>query len=89
MLLALSFSPGEDVEERERNRRIFDEVVVLKRQVGDVIATSDSLNNVGWEALLRGELDLAAVYLEEALEIAREIDGTAFRMTLVIGNLST
>jgi hypothetical protein len=87
VLLALSFSPGEGAEERERNRQVSDEVVVLKRQVGDVIATSDSLNNVGWEALLRGELDLAAVYLEEALEIAREIDDT-FRMTLAIGNLS-
>jgi predicted ATPase/class 3 adenylate cyclase len=71
---------------QEQKTQMSHEVVVLKRQAGDVIATSDSLNNLGWDALIRGELDLAAVYLEEALEIAREIDDT-FRMTLAIGNL--
>jgi len=85
VMLALSGSLGEDAEEREQIT-LSNDVVALKRQAGDVIATSDSLNNLGWDALLRGELNLAAVYLEEALEIAREIDDT-FRMTLAIGNL--
>jgi predicted ATPase/class 3 adenylate cyclase len=62
------------------------EVVALKREVGDVIATSDSLNNLGWDALVRGDPDRAAGYLEEALEIAREL-GDTFRMTLAVGNL--
>jgi predicted ATPase/class 3 adenylate cyclase len=83
VLVGLSVDPFEDAQTREQRTH---EVVALKRQVGDVIATSDSLNNLGWDALLRGDLDLAAGYLEEALEIAREI-GDTFRMSLAIGNL--
>ena len=83
VMLALSGGPA---EEREEQRRLTEEVVALKREVGDVIATSDSLNNVGWDALVGGELDLAAAYLEEALAIARELDDT-FRITLAVGNL--
>ena len=63
-----------------------EDVVALKREVGDVIAISDSLNTVGWDALIAGDADRAAAYLEEALEIARELRDT-FRMTLAIGNL--
>jgi hypothetical protein len=37
-----------------------EEVLALKREVGDVIATSDSLNNIGWDALLSGDVDRAS-----------------------------
>jgi predicted ATPase/class 3 adenylate cyclase len=63
-----------------------EEVVALKREVGDVIATSDSLNNVGFDLLLRGDADGAAPYLEEALEIARSLRDT-FRTNLAVSNL--
>jgi hypothetical protein len=53
-----------------------------------VIATSDSLNNVGWDALVRGDAARATAYLEEAYAIARELNDT-FRMTLAVGNLAT
>ena len=82
VLLGLSGGPSED-----RDGRLEEEVVALKRETGDVIATSDSLNNVGWEALVRGNTARAAAFLEEALEIARELRDT-FRMTLAIGNLA-
>ena len=82
VLLGLSGGPSED-----RDGRLEEEVVALKRETGDVIATSDSLNNVGWEALVRGDTARAAAYLEEALAIARELRDT-FRMTLAIGNLA-
>jgi tetratricopeptide (TPR) repeat protein len=82
VLLGLSGHPSED-----RDGRLAEEVVALKRETGDVIATSDSLNNVGWEALLRGSTAHAAAVLEEALAIARELRD-AFRMALAIGNLA-
>jgi predicted ATPase/class 3 adenylate cyclase len=82
VLLGISGGPSED-----RDGRLEQEVVALKRETGDVIATSDSLNNVGWEALVRGDTARAAAYLEEALDIARELRDT-FRMTLAIGNLA-
>jgi tetratricopeptide (TPR) repeat protein len=63
-----------------------EEVLALKRETGDVIAISDSLNNIGWAALLVGDLDRAAAPLEEALAVARDLADT-FRMTLAIGNL--
>jgi predicted ATPase len=82
VLLGLSGGWSED-----RDGRLEEEVVALKRETGDLIATSDSLNNVGWEALVRGNTARAAAYLEEALEIARGLRD-AFRMTLAIGNLA-
>jgi tetratricopeptide (TPR) repeat protein len=82
VLLGLSGGPSED-----RDGRLEEEVVALKRETGDVIATSDSLNNVGWEALVHGNTARAAAFLEEALEIARDLRDT-FRMTLAIGNLA-
>ena len=65
---------------------IFGDVLALKREAGDVIATSDSLNNVGWDALLTGDFELAASYLDEAAAIAREL-GDTFRITLAVCNL--
>jgi predicted ATPase/class 3 adenylate cyclase len=62
------------------------EILALKREAGDVIAISDSLNNVGWDALIAGDFDRAVVNLEEALAIAREIEDT-FRITLALCNL--
>jgi predicted ATPase len=62
------------------------EVLELKRIAGDVIAISDSLNNLGWEGLLVGDYDRAITSLEEALSIARELDDT-FRITLASCNL--
>src|SRR5205823_10409026 len=59
---------------------IVEEVVALKREAGDVIAISDSLNNVGWDALIRRDFDRATANLEEAVAIARELDDT-FRIT--------
>jgi predicted ATPase/class 3 adenylate cyclase len=81
VLLALSCGVLED-------DTVTEQVVALKRETGDVIAISDSLNNVGWEALVRGDPARATAYLEEALTIARELDDT-FRMTLAVGNLAT
>jgi predicted ATPase/class 3 adenylate cyclase len=65
---------------------VMEQVLALKREAGDVIATSDSLNNVGWEALVRGDLDRATTNLEEALTTARALDDT-FRITLAACNL--
>jgi len=63
-----------------------EDVLALKRETGDVFGTSDSLNNIGWDALVSGDLERATAHLEEALEIARALDDT-FRMTLAISNL--
>jgi tetratricopeptide (TPR) repeat protein len=62
------------------------EIVELKRQTGDVIATSDTLNNVGWAALGSNDFERATATLEEAVEIAREL-GDTFRLTLAACNL--
>ncbi len=62
------------------------EVLALKREVGDVIAVSDAVNNVGWDALLSGRYDEAIENLEEAAAIARELEDT-FRLTLATCNL--
>jgi predicted ATPase/class 3 adenylate cyclase len=68
------------------DKAAMEEVLALKRESRDVIAISDSLNNVGWDALVRGEFDRAAANLAEAVAIARELDDT-FRLTLAICNL--
>jgi len=68
------------------NCALFEEVLALKRQAGDVIGISDSLNNVGWDATNRGDFERATAYLDEALVIARELDD-AFRIGLALGNL--
>ena len=78
----LSGGPRDD----RGDKTLEEEVVALKREVGDVIAISDSLNKIGWHALLGGDAERAAAHLEEALEIARELHDT-FRMTLAVGNL--
>ena len=79
VLLALSGALFEDAA-------LFEEVLALKREVGDVIAMSDSLNNVGWDAANHADFDRATAYLEEALALARELDDT-FRISLAIVNL--
>ena len=63
-----------------------EEVLRLERETGDVISVSDSLNNLGWDALLAGEPERAIAKLEEAAAIARELDDT-FRLSLAVGNL--
>ena len=63
-----------------------EEVLRLKRETGDVISVSDSLNNLGWDALLAGEPERAIAKLEEAAAIARELDDT-FRLSLAVGDL--
>ena len=67
-------------------RSATEEVLALKREADDVISISDSLNNLGWDALLSGDIDRAIPSLEEAVAIAREL-GDTFRLTLAIGNL--
>jgi predicted ATPase/class 3 adenylate cyclase len=62
------------------------DVLALKRECGDMMAVSDSLNNVGWDALVRGDPDGATVNLEEAVAIARDL-GDTFRLTLALCNL--
>jgi predicted ATPase/class 3 adenylate cyclase len=62
------------------------EVVALKREAGDIIATSDALNNLGWDALFNEDYDTAIRLLEEAVAIARELADT-FRLTLAVSNL--
>src|SRR5262249_16248179 len=61
-------------------------VLTLKREVGDLVAISDALNNLGYDALLFGDYDQALGHLEEAVAIARDLDDT-FRLTLAIGTL--
>lgn len=80
VLLPLSCAP------LEGDAAILEEVVALKREAGDVIALSDSVNNVGWEALVHGDLERATSKLEEALAIAREL-GDTFRISLATVNL--
>jgi predicted ATPase/class 3 adenylate cyclase len=65
---------------------LMDDVLALKREAGDVIVTSDSLNNIGWEALLSGDLNRATDYLGEAIAIARDL-GDTFRISLALCNL--
>jgi hypothetical protein len=65
---------------------LFEEVLALKRETGDAIAISDSLNNLGWDAVNHGDLDRGAANLEEALAIAREL-GDTFRTSMAVGNL--
>ena len=79
VLLALSGGHDED-------KSIVQEVLALKREAGDALAISDSLNNVGWEALVRGDLDTAVPNLEEAVATARDLRDT-FRLTLALCNL--
>jgi len=62
------------------------EVLRLTRETGDIIRVSDSLNNLGWDALVAGEPERAIANLEEAAAIARELDDT-FRLSLAVGNL--
>jgi predicted ATPase/class 3 adenylate cyclase len=81
----LPLSAGESDESRSR-RPAMEEVLALKREAGDVMATSDSLNNLGWDAMLRGDYDDAVSKLEEARAIARELED-AFRIALATGNL--
>jgi predicted ATPase/class 3 adenylate cyclase len=81
VLLPLAASKVEDTDPST-----FEEFLALKRETGDVIATSDSLNNLGWDALLKGDFERASAYLEEAAGIAREL-GDTFRITLAICNL--
>jgi predicted ATPase/class 3 adenylate cyclase len=63
-----------------------EEVLRLKRETGDVTSVSDSVNNLGWDALLAGEPDRAVPKLEEAASIAREL-GDTYRLSLAVGNL--
>ena len=63
-----------------------EEVVALKRRVGDVIALSDTLSNVGWSSLLAHDFERAITNLEEALAIARQL-GDTFRIALAVSNL--
>jgi predicted ATPase len=67
-------------------RTATEEVLALKREAGDALAISDSLNNVGWDGLLMGDYDDAIAHLEEALATAEELDD-AFRINLAICNL--
>src|SRR5262249_21366974 len=82
----LPLAAGEFGDGAEDPHPLFQEVLELKREAGDVIAISDSLNNVGWDALLAGDLERAITSLEEALAIAREL-GDTFRVTLAGCNL--
>ncbi len=82
VLLSLNAAPHAFGEPRA----VGEEVLALKREAGDLIAISDSLNNLGWDDLLRGEFQCAIVSLEEAAAIAREL-GDTFRLSLAICNL--
>ena len=82
VLLSLNAAP----HAFDETRAVGEEVLALKREAGDLIAISDSLNNLGWDDLLRGEFQCAIVSLEEAAVIAREL-GDTFRLNLAICNL--
>jgi predicted ATPase/class 3 adenylate cyclase len=69
-----------------RDHTLTDEVLSLKREIGDMISISDCVNNVGWDALIRGDFDRATANLEEAVALARKLDDT-YRITLATSNL--
>jgi predicted ATPase/class 3 adenylate cyclase len=82
----LPLSAGEHGGGTGSGRSATEEVLALKREAGDLMATSDSLNNIGWDSLLSGDYDDAVGKLEEACAIARELED-AFRLNLAVCNL--
>jgi tetratricopeptide (TPR) repeat protein len=62
------------------------ESLALRRELGDEQNVGDSLNNLGWAALLRGAYPEARRYLEESLDIARRLEDD-FHTALARDNL--
>jgi tetratricopeptide (TPR) repeat protein len=84
--IMLPLSAGEHGGGSGSARSTLEEVLALRRQVGDVIAVSDTLNNLGWDSMLSGDYDDAIEHLEETLAIALELEDT-FRQHLAVCNL--
>ena len=62
------------------------ETAALYRKVGDVHGLASLYNNAGYLAVTQGSYELAATYLDEALELAHRT-GEQVRVMLVVGNL--
>jgi predicted ATPase len=62
------------------------ESLALRRAIGDITGVADSLNNLGFAAILGGDYQAAAGYVEESLAIALRLDDRQ-HIALAQGNL--
>jgi tetratricopeptide (TPR) repeat protein len=69
-------------------RRLHDEELVITRQLGGAIWIADALANLGHDALLAGDLDTAAVRLEDAVRMAGECVEKAVFALIDLGDLA-
>ena len=67
-------------------RSLFEEALVVRRELGDVSGVSAALNNLGQIALDQGDYTAATSFLEQALAINRERDNPTWR-AYNLGNL--
>jgi predicted ATPase/class 3 adenylate cyclase len=70
----------------DRGAALLQESLALRRALGDEQNVADSLNNLGWAALLRGDYPEARRHLEESLYVARRL-GDDFHTVLALANL--
>jgi hypothetical protein len=63
-----------------------EESLSLRRSLGDITGVADSLNNLGFAAILAGDYRTAFVHVEESLAIARGLDDLQ-HIALAQGNL--
>jgi predicted ATPase/class 3 adenylate cyclase len=71
----------------EQARRSLEESLAIRRTLGDQPNVADSLNNLGYTALLTGDYEEAEALLEEGLTLARQI-GDIRHIALLVGNLA-
>ncbi len=69
-----------------RAQKLGEEALGLCRELGDRQNVVESLNNLGWVALVRGRLGQARAYLDECLALGREL-GDLRHVSLATGNL--
>jgi len=71
----------------QRARRSLEESLAIRRTLGDRLNIADSLNNLGYAALLGGDYEEAEAFLEEGLALARQI-GDIRHIALLVGNVA-
>jgi tetratricopeptide (TPR) repeat protein len=69
-----------------RSEDLLKQSLSLRRATGDEQNVADSLNNLGWAALVRGAYPEARAYLEESLDISRRLEDE-FHVALALDNL--
>ncbi len=69
-----------------RAQELGEEALALCRELGDRQNVVESLNNLGWVALVRGRLGEARAYLDECLALGREL-GDLRHVALATGNV--